>query len=166
MLKALRRQNKQSQGLPSPLLAKCYGKVSFACKKRCRLYFRVAVNIDLFENTPILLICIYILSPPCRGRENTAVPSWYDSGQMEATVSTQNGLQLLQWAFALSCECELRIQPKISWLRKFYQMNVLEVKNTFSYFLRKYTYSYVVPTSFDKLFAAGKITAQGYFSHF
>lgn len=34
------------------------------------------------------------------------------------------------------------------------------------YFMRKYTFSYLVLTSFDKLLAAGKIIVQGYFSYF
>lgn len=51
--------------------------------------------------------------------------------------------------------------------RKFYQMSLLKVKNNMIfYFMRKYTFSYLVLTSFDKLLAAGKITVQGYFSYF
>lgn len=113
-----------------------------------------------FEQISILFMCLYILDPGVEGR--TRLQSHLDMKLRQHYLPKR----------ACSCPCghlpyPISAHDFLSWRRKFYQMRLLKVKNKMiSYFMRKYTFSYLVLTSFDKHFAAGKITVQGYFSYF
>lgn len=108
-------------------------------------------------------MCLYILDPHVEGRTRLQSP-------LDTVVDKLRQQYLPKRACSRPCghlPYPTSAHDSLSWRGKFYQMSLLKVKNNvFFYFIRKYTFSYLVLTSFDKLFAAGKITVQGYSSYF